>query len=336
MHQKQLLFIYFLFSSITLSFAQLSTKHYIPPITTSDQTGIQTIYVSTPSTSGVNFTITPIGETPIIGVASNDTPFAYEVNNSSTGGNNSQLHQLNSDTSTTTNDKGFIIESTEGLLSVSVRVRQASSQFHAGALVSKGLSALGNEFRVGGFIPEVNLNGRLNFVSVMATEDDTNITFNIPSGTNLLNGTITTGPVNIILDEYQTYIMAVGDNSSNMEKLIGILVSSDKDIVVNSGSASGSFGNRDDRSDYGFDQIVGADKIGKEYIFVRAKGENVLENILVIAHEDNTDVFVNNAASPEFNLVNAGDWVVIEGDGINNNGNGYNTCLLYTSPSPRD
>ncbi len=37
--------------------------------------------------------------------------------------------------------------------------------------------------------------------------------------------------------------MAVGDNSSNMEKLIGILVSSDKDIVVNSGSASGSFGN---------------------------------------------------------------------------------------------
>ena len=40
---------------------------------------------------------------------------------SATGGNNSQLHQLNSDTSTTTNDKGFIIESTEGLLSVSVR-----------------------------------------------------------------------------------------------------------------------------------------------------------------------------------------------------------------------
>jgi len=323
MQKKQLLFFYFLLGSIFTTFAQLSTKHYIPPITTSDQIGIQTIYISTPSVTNINFTITPIGGTPIIGVASNDVPFAYEVNNSSSGGNNSQLHQLNFDTSTITNDKGFIIDSTEGLLSVSVRVRQANSQFHAGALVSKGLSALGKEFRVGGFIPEVNLTNRLNFVSVMATEDDTNITFYIPSGTNLSNSTTTTGPVSINLDENQTYVMAVGDNSSNMEKLIGILVSSDKDIVVNSGSASGSFGNRNDRSDYGFDQIVGADKIGNEYIFVRAKGENVLENILVIAHENDTDVFVNNTSSPDFTLLNAGDWVVIEGDGINNNGNGF-------------
>ncbi|MDA9073678.1 T9SS type B sorting domain-containing protein [bacterium] len=329
MHQKQLLFIYFLFSSITLSFAQLSTKHYIPPITTSDPIANQIIYISTPSLTNINFTITPIGGSPINYVASNDSPFAYEIFNSSNGGNNSQLHQLNSDTNTIIDDKGFIIESTEGLLSVSVRVRRALitgfGQVHAGALVSKGLSALGREFRVGGLIPEVSGGNRLNFVSVMATENNTNITFNIPSGTDLLNSPTTTGPVSINLNENETYIMAVGGTSENREKLIGILVSSDKDIVVNSGSANSSFGNIDSNSDYGFDQIVGADKIDNEYIFVRAEGEDIIENILVIAHEDNTDVFINDAASPEINLANAGDWVVIEGDGINNNGNGYNT-----------
>ena len=329
MQKKHLLFFYFLLSSFFSVFAQLSSKHYIPPITTSDPIANQIIYISTPSSANISFTITPIGGTPTNYVASNDSPFAYEIYNSSNGGNNSQLHQLNSDTNTITNDKGFIIESTEGLLSVSVRVRRALvagfGQVHAGALVSKGLSALGKEFRVGGFIPEVSGGNRLNFVSVMATENNTNITFNIPSGTNLLNGSTTTGPVSINLDEKQTYIMAVGGNSSNREKLIGILVSSDKDIVVNSGSANSSFGDRGDNSDYGFDQIVGADKIDNEYIFVRAEGEDIIENILVIANEDNTDVFINDSASPEINLANAGDWVVIEGDGINNNGNGYST-----------
>ena len=55
MHQKQLLFIYFLFSSITLSFAQLSTKHYIPPVAVSNSTAIQEqyLYISTPKNNSL-------------------------------------------------------------------------------------------------------------------------------------------------------------------------------------------------------------------------------------------------------------------------------------------
>ena len=58
------------------------------------------------------------------------------------------------------------------------------------------------------------------------------------------------------------------DTNENRAGLIGTLVSSDKPIVVNSGSANGSFGNGGAR-DYGIDQIVELSKVGKEYIFVK-------------------------------------------------------------------
>ena len=48
----------------------------------------------------------------------------------------------------------------------------------------------------------------------------------------------------------------------------------------------------------------------------------IFENILIIAHENNTDVLVNDSTTP-VNLVNAGDWVVIEGDKYTLEGNLY-------------
>ena len=265
---KNTFFYFLLFLTSLYTFqdisAQSSKKHYIPPITTSDNSGIQTIYISTPSISTINFTITPLGKTPINQTVSNISPYAYEVS-SSENGNDSQLHQPQSNTSTISEDKGFIIESSEGLLSVSLRIRSSGPDLaQAGAIVSKGLAALGKEFRIGGLISENNLTASLrqNFVSVMATENDTDITFNIPPGT-LIEYNTNTGPFTINLNQNETYILSVGGDSVNRQKLIGSLVSSTKDIVVNSGSATNSFGDNNTR-DYGFDQIVSADKVGKE------------------------------------------------------------------------
>ena len=56
--------------------------------------------------------------------------------------------------------------------------------------------------------------------------------------------------------------------SANRAGLIGTLISSDKPIVVNTGSANWSFGTGGAR-DYGIDQIVYLSKVGKEYIFVK-------------------------------------------------------------------
>ena len=50
------------------------------------------------------------------------------------------------------------------------------------------------------------------------------------------------------------------------------------------------------------DQIVGDDKIGNEYIFVRGNGLNGWENILIVAHENNTDVFINDDNTPSASL----------------------------------
>lgn len=171
----------------------------------------------------------------------------------------------------------------------------------------------------------------------MATEDNTSVTFNIPSGTVISNfnfGAGITGPITQTLNEGQTYIITTAPNDGgNPNDLIGSLVSSDKPIVANSGSASSSFGTINNNSDYGIDQIVDASKVGTEYIFVRGEGDNEIENILIIAHEDNTEVFVNGNATAEAQL-NAGDWVVIEGNGIGNNGNGFNAAgNLYVETS---
>ena len=82
MQKKQLLFFYFLLSSFISIFAQLSTTHYIPPIT-SDNFDIseQFIYISTPSTANVSFTIKTIGNpaNDYFGTVSKNNPFLYMI-----------------------------------------------------------------------------------------------------------------------------------------------------------------------------------------------------------------------------------------------------------------
>lgn len=109
-------------------------------------------------------------------------------------------------------------------------------------------------------------------------------------------------------------------NGADAKDIIGALISSDKNIVVNSGSAFGSFANPNGNVDYGFDQIVDATKIGKEYILVRGAGGNEFENALVIAHENNTDVSVGGV---KITTLNEGEYLVIEGNSYNTNGNMY-------------
>ena len=313
MQKKQLLFFYFLLGSIISIFAQLSTKHFIPPIAVSSQpVKEQYIYISTPKNSNISYTITYVGsgysETDFV---SNTSPKEISIKNPVTGNDdfdsNTQFvvgNNLNL-TNKPLDNRGFIIES-EDVTYVSVRVRSANT-YHAGALVSKGQSGKGTEFRVGGFVNESVGGSFQTFFSMIATENNTDIDITIDGVT-----TKTT------LNENQTYIGSYEIGSGlNPNEIIGSLIKSDKPIVVNSGSLNGSFSDAALGSDYGFDQIVDYRGIGNEYIFVKGEGLGTngdrFENILIIAHVDNTDVFVNDAATPKYNLVKAGDWVVIEG-----------------------
>ncbi len=296
-------------------FSQLSTTHYLPPITTFDNyfsiPQDHYIYISTPSTNTVNFTITPVGGASISGSVSNATPYVHNIGS----GFNTQFIINPTSTSSVLNNKGYIIQATSPVY-VSVRVNAGAQ---AGALVSKGTSALGQTFRVGGY---TNTHDPfLSFVSVMATQDNTQITFseNTSSGI-VLNNYSGTLPLTITLNTGESYVLSA--NGINVERLIGCLVEADKPIVVNCGSTCGSFGDDNRQKDYGIDQIVGLKRVGSEYIFVKGTGGNGWENVLIVAHANATSIFINGNTTP-ITTINAGEYYLIEGNYYSSNDNMY-------------
>jgi len=275
---------------------QLSKTHYIPPISSglpNADPQDQYIYISTPNNNDVNFTINQLGVSVINDlVVSNSNPYRHTI---STSGYSSFVQDPET-TSQVTSNKGFIIEA-DDVIYVSVRLNAGSGQ-QAGALVSKGENALGQTFRVGTYDSQAPnlpspIGNYLNFFSLLATEDNTtvNLNNNTTSGLVIQNYSGQFPINNIQLNKGQSYTVAVRPDQAdnNRNGLIGTLISSDKPIVVNSGSANGSFGSGSGR-DFGIDQIADISKIGNEYIFVKGAGENSFENVLIVAHENNTEV----------------------------------------------
>ena len=313
---RKILTTLFLLVFVFSGFAQLSKIHYIPPLTSGPSNADpldQWFYISTPINGDVSFKIKPVGGTA-------DQEISYIVNNlnpkkieiASEG--YSQLFQDPATTSSVTNNKGYIIES-QDVIYVSIRMN-AGGNAQAGALVSKGENALGKLFRIGTYDNQGNPGDNyMNFFSVMATEDQTtvNLTSNNITGLVIQNYSGQFPIENIILNKGESYTVAlkVPDSNGNRDGLIGALVSSDKPVVVNSGSANGSFGNGGAR-DYGIDQIVGLDKVGKEYIFVKGEGNDSYENVLIVAHYDNTNIKINEESTEA--TINKGDYYIIEGD----------------------
>jgi gliding motility-associated-like protein len=328
--KKKLLF-FFIFISIGC-FAQFSKTHYIPPLTcVTNLAGDHYLYISTPSSTDVHFKIIANGGSTITGVVNKSTPYIYSIGQ----GQNTQLFTPKTSIGIVTN-KGYIIEA-EDLIYVSVRVNagfnaQGNSYAHAGGLVSKGNSALGKVFRLGAMLNPLFDPILLNFASILSTENGTTVTIsNIPSGTVLSNGTIITGPITVTLNKNQSYVLALenyNNTVSNSSKMIGALVESDKPIVVNSGSFGGSNSTIVNAQgpagrDVGFDQIVPFEKTGKEYIFIKGKGTDELERVLLIANVDNTNVYIDGTTTP-FKTINKGEYADIDGSKFTN-GNLYVT-----------
>mgnify|MGYP005722107601 FL=1 len=311
-----LIIIVIMFCSHNLK-AQYSKSHYIPPITTTGSGAAspldQYLYISTPSESPVNVVIKPMGGTEINGTASNSDPWEYYIGS---GNSTNLIITSGSLDGNAYNNKGFIIES-EDLTYVSARLF-AGSYYQAGSVVSKGTAALGTEFRAGTFENEGNLTGGtpsnyLNFVSVLATQDNTTVDFKeFGNGVTIINDIPTE---NILLNAGDSYSVAItpyptNSNAANASGLIGTLIESDKPIAVNSGSFTGSNSNYNEGGgqDLGIDQVAPASIIGSEYIFVRGLGPDEVERPLIVAHEDNTEIYVNGNLQT---TINAGDYFSI-------------------------
>ncbi len=307
-------------------FSQFSKTHYIPPV--SSETiiaGSQYIYISTSNTNPVNFRINQLGSTMINGTVSRDNPQIIDIGS----GNGTQVHVPEFQVNQILNNKGYIIEA-EDLIAVSIRIRSADTN-HASSIVSKGLAALGYEFRIGAFLNTLAPSygpAHYTFVSILATENNTLVHFDdIKTGVSLINnmGAGNT-PSDIILNSGESFVMAVEGNSNPIpDGLIGALVKSDKPIAVNCGSFGGSNG-ESTNLDMGFDQIVSTQRIGSDYIFIKSSGWDNVERVLLVAHEDNTDIFLNGETlplTPPTATLMAGEYIALDGSYFSANGNLY-------------
>ncbi len=328
--KKNFFFVLIFFSLFTNCFSQFSKTHYIPPLSggTSITSEDQYLYISTPSLTPVNFKIIELGGATILGTVSRDIPYIYYIGY----GNDTQLHVDASAASNIMSNKGYIVEA-DDLVYVSARVTAGNGN-QAGELVSKGLASLGNRFRVGAFTNENAPSYGIvhyTFVSVLATENNTTINFSdIKPGVSLLNSTTGSTPFSITLNSGESYVMAVqGPNNSNRDGLIGSLVTSDKPIALNCGSFGGTNGEMSNL-DLGFDQIVPAERTGTDYIFIKSTGLDNVERVLLIADEDNTEIYLDGAASPNYTL-NAGQYIALHGSDFNSNGNLYVTTKNPTT-----
>jgi gliding motility-associated-like protein len=304
--------------------AQFSKTHYIGPISSSNSVpaGPQFIYISTPSTTPVSFTINEIGGISVTGTVTRDVPFEYDVTSSP---NPNQLVVEPNDVSQVLSNRGYIIEAAD-VVYVTVRVIDDSGN-QSSEIVSKGLAALGTNFRIGGFtnmlIPTL-ADRHYTFATILATENNTTINFSdIKSGAALVNNAAAGNtPASITLNSGESYVIAVvGPTNANRDALIGALISSDKPIAVNCGSFGGTNGEMGNL-DLGFDQIVSAERTGTDYIFIKSTGLPNVERVLLIAHDNNTDIFLNGSTTANYTL-NAGQYVNLDGNDYNTSGTMY-------------
>ena len=323
---KKLALLFLLLSSL-ISFSQLSNKHWIPPLHSRDNTAIsdQYIYMSTNETVPFQVTATDGNGTPYAGspfTISASTPAFFTIGT----GQPTKMFLSLSDVNTVVTGKGVMLQGTKDFY-VSFRMRHAS---HAETIISKGKPGIGTSFRLGCTINEIQDN-RKNFVaSVMATENNTSVTLsNYNTGVIFSSGTgnITADTQNYILNAGQCIVFSGYSNvTANLDGIIGGLITADKPVAVNTGNALGGILNG--QGDITLDQIVSSTQIGTDYIFIEGNGTAAMENPLIVAHEDNTAIFVNGSATPVTTL-NAGQYYLVP----NSYYQGTNNSNIYVRAS---
>ncbi|WP_333808976.1 T9SS type B sorting domain-containing protein [Flavobacterium sp.] len=319
MFKKLFIPVILLVSSI--GFSQLSNKHWLPPLHARDAGVVNDhyVYLSTPEPIPFQVTVTNGEGTPLIGspfTISKGNPIRITIGNSQ----GSNMFSNLSDVGNVRSRKGLILEGPRDFY-VSFRVR---SQNHAETLVSKGRAGIGTSFRVGSLPQEYDGSTR-NFVSsFMATEDNTTVTISdydndvvFASG----SGNITDNSLTYNLNAGESVVLSgYTDVTANLTGFVGALINSDKPIAVNTGNALAGMGDQTQGQDFNFDQIVPIDQVGSEYIVVKGNGSDLTEKPLVIATQNNTQVFVNGSPTP-ITTLNAGDYFLIPTSnyqGINN------------------
>jgi gliding motility-associated-like protein len=305
---KKLALLFLLLSSI-ISFSQLSNKHWLPPLhcRTSNDISDQYAYLSTAETTPFLVTVTDGSGAPFSGSPfslSAATPVVIPIGS----GQPTKMFLDLSDVNVVVSDKGLILEGSKDFY-VSFRMRSTN---HAETIISKGRPGIGQSFRLGCMINE-SQDARKSFVSsIMATEDNTTISLSgYDTGVIFASGTgnITSDSQNFNLNAGQSIVFSGYSNTNaNLDGIIGALIIATKPVAVNTGNALGGIENG--KADLTLDQIVSASQIGTEYIFIEGNGASSMENPLIVANENNTEIYVNGIAGP-LTTINAGQYYIV-------------------------
>lgn len=293
--------------------AQLDSVHFVPPMHARGEYGPQFLYLTTPEQTPFAVSVeTSNGTVLSVLIISNSSPKRFDLGAS----NDTYTLVTENDLHRPLNDKGLVLKA-EKKFYVNFRAH-SSSEYQACDLTCKGLSALGTTFRTGQMIQGVSQgNGRSNFIGIMSFEDNTVIKLNdYDTGVRFrINGTDTQVPggVELTLQKGESCVFSqyLGTNGTIQPPngMIGSLLTSSNPIAVNVGSWTGAPVN-EGANDIGVDQIVPVELVGSEYILCKGNGGNIIEIPYVVAHENNTQVFLNGNGNPSVTLA-AGEYFAV-------------------------
>lgn len=194
------------------------------------------------------------------------------------------------------NNKGFLITASSPIQAV-YRINGIHNKVIA---TLKGQTALGTEFYAGSqtfLLTDKYSDNDYHFISVMATEDNTSVTFETEQGF-VFEGQ-SSNPFTINLNEGETYLVRSNDNLN--QSVAGTHITSDKDITVISGAQHPRINGGGNAADAGIDQIVGTDHIGSEYLVVRGSLNSGFDYAMITATQDNTVISVDGSVIATIN-----------------------------------
>ena len=311
-------------------FAQLDTEHWLPPLHSRDNGQINDhyLYLSTPEQNPVTVNIydgsgAPFGDSPY--TIQNGQPLSVEIGNGQTSG--SKLMVSQSELNTTLSNRGIKVEASAPIF-CNARYR---SGWQAEALTSKGTKAQGQSFRLGGMPITYQGSLRSYVFGIMATEDNVQVQISDYDNQVVFAGTPT------VNDDFLTFTLnegecrvysAYSDSEANLAGVLGALVQTTGNIVINVGNWCGSVGTTNSNQDIGADQIVPMTYLGKDHILVEGIGDPSQERGFVVAVEANTEVFLNGNGTPAVTL-QPGDWYMTQNSDYT--GTPHSNLYLQTS-----
>ena len=336
----RLLIIGLLWLTLSPAHAQLDTQHWMPPVWEPRDNGPQNfggqaeptqLVISTPFSETEATVALADGTVVATGTVVAGTPLIVEL---------STIRGMTYEAFTAETNKGLIITAE---LPVSVVYRNLS-QLNQALASLKGGFALGEDFWTGTQTRVTNEKygaDDVHFISVMATEDNTEITFAAPTGVNFTTATGPEDTITVTLNKNQTYLVRnntnatptvtdaanftviEGDNATN--NLAGTHVTSTQPIAVMAGGQHLRFPGAavidlndptTPDADAGIDQIVPITSgifpmLGTNYIVARGgtqRNENVANDpadptdyAIIIGTAPNTEVTIDGTLEATIN-----------------------------------